>query len=715
MKNIFKRTLAIILMLVMTVSVVTPAVFAENEELQNGNSEMEMVTQSGLGIIANNLMSAEDNEDYLITSVKVTGKTATVELHNAASCTLVVAIYDENTEKMLASGVEKIEANTDLADVEIDIKTMPKKFVAKAFLLGSNNNALCKEFVSVEYTTDFATYMQKTPDDYVGEEIIIFDSTNEIVDFAVLDDTVQSSDKNASMTFTYDERTKTYTFKKAIDDVKNLKAGDVYYYEYGIKSNEFLLFKVKSISVSGSTVEIVQDENIDLSDAFKFVRIDDTSDFSEVKVDDSQLGEALSSVETVTLSNNGGKEINKVAEYKKEYVVDHKISKGDTSVTIKGSLGLALTFSVKLYYDYSLFGEDYFEFEFDERAKFAFELSVTGKYVLDKDLLKIPLAKVPVGPFTINVELAPVIEVTASVTFLASLEIYDKITADNANGMKKYRTVDSDTDLSLELKFEVKIGVEITLSVRFIEIVDLSVVGEGGAKFVGTILYDKDVIHTCKTCIDGDCFVYYDIDIVFSITIIEDILDWEWKIANFSDEFKMFEFYISFPETGGVVFGGGKCPNIKEKGVFTGNEKVGDIITFGSYPQSQVTNSTLISALNKLPKTWKSYGYYDGSMVPGDWMKYADVTYNGNKYRAVTFSKYRPFATIIHNPDIISDQENNGYYKNTVYWFKYEPLSWRVLDPEEGFVLCNNIIDSQPYNNTIYYSYIDGLSYGDKN
>ena len=66
---------------------------------------------------------------------------------------------------------------------------------------------------------------------------------------------------------------------------------------------------------------------------------------------------------------------------------------------------------------------------------------------------------------------------------------------------------------------------------------------------------------------------------------------------------------------------------------------VGDIVKLGSYPQGRVTDSTLISALNKIAKTWTSYGYYSGndnvgSMTKGDWMKYYDFTYNGVKYRA---------------------------------------------------------------------------------
>ena len=136
--------------------------------------------------------------------------------------------------------------------------------------------------------------------------------------------------------------------------------------------------------------------------------------------------------------------------------------------------------------------------------------------------------------------------------------------------------------------------------------------------------------------------------------------------------------------------------------------QVGDIVEFGSYPQSRVTDSSLVSALDGVSKTWVSYGYYscDGSssdtMVQGDWMKYADFTYNGTKYRAVTFSQYRPSWTCKPSSAGWSFQDDNGYTPNNIYYFKYEPLEWRVLDPSTGLVLCESIIDSQAYSNTIY-------------
>lgn len=139
--------------------------------------------------------------------------------------------------------------------------------------------------------------------------------------------------------------------------------------------------------------------------------------------------------------------------------------------------------------------------------------------------------------------------------------------------------------------------------------------------------------------------------------------------------------------------------------------KVGDIGTFGSYPQTRVTDSALLSALDAQTLNWVSYGYYNstggiGTMTQGDYMKYADVTYGDLKYRAVKFTSYRPYTTC---PSMsFTYQDDNGYSTNTVYWFKYEPLEWRVLDPSTGLVLCEMLIDSQAYSNTLYWKDLDG-------
>ena len=149
-----------------------------------------------------------------------------------------------------------------------------------------------------------------------------------------------------------------------------------------------------------------------------------------------------------------------------------------------------------------------------------------------------------------------------------------------------------------------------------------------------------------------------------------------------------------------------------------GDLQKGDIIEFGSYPQTKENNPKIISALNDIltDDMWVSYDYYigtgteyDGNMTASDYMKYADLELNGEKYRAVRFSQYRPTVTSDVSSEATSAQDNNGYELNTTYFFRYEPLTWTVLDPDEGFVMSNIAIDAQAFEN---FSYYDPDSYG---
>ncbi len=134
--------------------------------------------------------------------------------------------------------------------------------------------------------------------------------------------------------------------------------------------------------------------------------------------------------------------------------------------------------------------------------------------------------------------------------------------------------------------------------------------------------------------------------------------------------------------------------------------QTGDFIQFGSYPQSEVKDDALITVLNGMNANWQSYGYYtgndrdnDGGMVASDYMQFADVPYEGETYRGVRFIQYRPGRTSSSSSAARSGQDENGYITGTTYWFLWEPLRWHVLDPETGLILCETVIDSQPYNN----------------
>lgn len=170
---------------------------------------------------------------------------------------------------------------------------------------------------------------------------------------------------------------------------------------------------------------------------------------------------------------------------------------------------------------------------------------------------------------------------------------------------------------------------------------------------------------------------------------------------------------------------------VKSSAMDLSSYKVGDLIEFGSYPQSKVTDSNLIAKIETAGASisWIDYNYYIGTyvetedQVTGDeadgkmrpvkgMMLYKDISYGSNKYRAVKINQYRPECTgySLSTPYIM--QSENGYYTGNVYYFKYEPLTWRILDPSEGYVMCNSIIDSQAYQNFVYHN--DGEFYNSK-
>lgn len=70
-----------------------------------------------------------------LSAITVTGRTAQVSLHTAVGGTLLAAVYDEETQVMLASGRSPVSAGDQTAQVEFDLETLPDYFIVRAFLL----------------------------------------------------------------------------------------------------------------------------------------------------------------------------------------------------------------------------------------------------------------------------------------------------------------------------------------------------------------------------------------------------------------------------------------------------------------------------------------------------------------------------------------------------------------------------------------------------
>ena len=140
--------------------------------------------------------------------------------------------------------------------------------------------------------------------------------------------------------------------------------------------------------------------------------------------------------------------------------------------------------------------------------------------------------------------------------------------------------------------------------------------------------------------------------------------------------------------------------------------ETGDIVEFGFYPQSRVTDSYTLNALKMAVTSWKDYGVYSGSGAYGsarktNAIKYTDIIYGGKRYRGIKFTAYTPKSTHLA-PSEDSCQYENGYYTNETYFFLYEPVEWRVLDPDTGLVMSEMVLDQSTYCNFVNYSQSSG-------
>ena len=137
-------------------------------------------------------------------------------------------------------------------------------------------------------------------------------------------------------------------------------------------------------------------------------------------------------------------------------------------------------------------------------------------------------------------------------------------------------------------------------------------------------------------------------------------------------------------------------------------KEVGETVKFGSYPQARVTDSSIVEELNakagalptsRNPRAWSAYKWYVNAEISTSAGYFIDIELNGQKYRGVYFTSYRPYYVENNTSEAGSHQDENGYMKSTVYWFKYEPIEWRIVSNDKGdaVVRAMVILDSAQY------------------
>ena len=110
----------------------------------------------------------------------------------------------------------------------------------------------------------------------------------------------------------------------------------------------------------------------------------------------------------------------------------------------------------------------------------------------------------------------------------------------------------------------------------------------------------------------------------------------------------------------------------------------GNYIYFGYWPQTLERDENVIAKLNEVAGTIPEYTIYTVLEKPENWLYYEnskdiwyiDVIYSGTKYRGFYMKEFRPG---VYGSLGYSYVSANHYTNHQVYWFKVEPIKWRIL------------------------------------
>ena len=127
--------------------------------------------------------------------------------------------------------------------------------------------------------------------------------------------------------------------------------------------------------------------------------------------------------------------------------------------------------------------------------------------------------------------------------------------------------------------------------------------------------------------------------------------------------------------------------------------EAGDVLSLGTYPQTHITDETLIDNLNVVAEgsEWKTLPYAQRGSL--ELVKYTDVEYEDTMYRRIQIMR-----------SLSNGAARNGYNTGTVYWFRFEPIHWILLDADSGFAISEMVLDTEPFtypgynNNGTYYT-----------
>ena len=420
-------------------------------------------------------------------------------------------------------------------------------------------------------------FKAKDADDFKGYTVLNFDESNEtnfavLTKGAVVDDEVLDTNKLVRV----DENTGAFTFDNIDNTIKTLKQGDIFYSVYGPGDDDYVLLKVGSIKIDGTTAAIIPGE-AELSEYFEYVDID-----MNVNVSDEYLAVGTSGNVSADMDFEILHGIEDISKNLTEPFagIGPNVEIGVITDKFEATGGLGVTVNCEVKVDNK---EHLEEVRFTIKTEGTIKAEI--KAVAPKKPAKEMDKKESLGNYTVPVAAGldvPLemyfkynIEAKATGSIEGSVKSEIGVKYDIRTGtLKEINENKSDFTAGVKGGFKVSFGIEGDACAQFMKVFRIGLTaGTGIEAKAETDVYgvsaDKSEKHICPVCLDGEINLYAEAKYYLKAGIDAVILDVkiEKEITLIKGDIvklkvKLKDFYISF--LGGdsaAEIGLGECPH----------------------------------------------------------------------------------------------------------------------------------------------------------
>ena len=597
MKKAFKSALSLLLCMIMIIGTLIPTIAAKGND-----SSQAAIEQDGLRLESTNAVgkvlakaaseqTAQQSGDYGIIDVEIAGNIVNVQINNEESCTVVVAVYDDDTGRMIGSGFCDAEKDADIVDVELNVSEVPEYYLLRVFLIDSQKAALCEEYRYIEHTHNFIDAKSKTVDDFPDNVVLNLDESK-TNNFAVVADEGIEITTDGVKNILASSENDVYTFNNIDSQFDSLKVGDVISYTDGEQNS--IVIKISSVKIQGNTAVIGSDADATIDELFSFLKIDNEFDGDGDKMSVDMTGveegivyEGMEKFDEEQQSPAKAPQKSKVDVSSTLDCPVWKISKkfgymgdgsgnntGTATIEFKFEIKVSASYSLKAYYDADWewkwdFWNSYSSYYFFETV-FEFNAKGTGSVTgtLSKEFYLGSITFVTPCGITCGVGFRLVFAASGSISLdLAKLSFKIGFRFDKDSGFKNLSSKPKiELIPTLKSELSVSLSLKVSPSVSLIKVMEVAINPEIGIKVSGTPFSlnpvdkitgkpDESKVHACNVCIDGSIKLFRTVSLTGrffgkkkSSTLVPSS---EWTVSK---------FYYS-ASTGKLEFGK-TCPNI---------------------------------------------------------------------------------------------------------------------------------------------------------